>query len=206
MYPQEEANFKTKQGDQLNHLKFQNRDLSIYGVCSLAPIDVIGQSTKPFRDVPFREEYKSFPNHHTRSNVRDYYFETDSERLLNEDWKNMINYAITNRSSSAESGTGTPRAVPNLPPSYVSSTHDEEEALIPLEISKTIHRIQEERSSLMMDSSSNRVQQTFSAESRQLQTRMSPDPVITINNASLGEEDSPKQFASTIHQGKGRNQ
>ncbi|CAG2225191.1 unnamed protein product [Mytilus edulis] len=197
MYPQEEANFRTKQGDELNRMKFQNRDPSVLGVCSLAPIDVIGQSTKLFTDIPFREKYKGFPKHHTRSNVRDYYFETDSESSLNDDWKNMINNAITNRSSSAESGTVTPRAVPNPPPSYVSSTHEDEEALIPLEISKTMHRIQEERSSLMMDSASNRVQQTFSAGSRQLQTRMSPAPVITINNATLEDEEPPKQISST---------
>lgn len=180
--------------------KNNQRDPAVCGVCSLAPFDIIGQSKLIVGDIRNPDSYRVYHGHQTRSNINDYFFESDSDSSLNTDWKNMINNAITHRSSSISSGTVTPRGVivPNPPPSYVSSSgNEEEEILVPLDISKTMHRIQEERSSLMMDSASNRAPQASSA-SRDLHTGVSPTPIIVVNDAPLDEESGaetaePKQ-------------
>lgn len=210
VYPQYDS--RMKQDENLSRLKFQNRDPSIYGVCSLAPIDVIGQTSKllvtdqrnEFEPKGYRGGYRRYPNiHPTRSSVQDYYFESDSESSLNTNWKNMINNAMTGRSSSVDSGSMTPHGVPNPPPSYVSSNNDEEPSMAPLEISKTMHRIQEERSSAMMEFATNRVQQTFSAGSKKLHS--SPLPAIVIeDDGALQEQETetPKQEKSPPRKGK----
>jgi hypothetical protein len=53
-------------------------------------------------------------------------------------------------------------------------------SMAPLEISKAMHRIQEERSSAM-ESATNRVQQAFSADSDKLRSC----PTININNNKI---------------------
>jgi hypothetical protein len=68
--------------------------------------------------------------------------------------------------------------------------------MAPLEISKTMHRIQEERSSAM-ESATNRVQQAFSADSDKL--RSCPLPAIVIVDDGAQQEDeteTPKQQKS----------
>jgi hypothetical protein len=114
----------------------------------------------------------------------------------------MINNAMTGRSLSVDSGTMTPHGVPNPPPSYVSSNNDEEPSMAPLEISKAMHRIQEERSSAM-ESATNRVQQAFSADSDKL--RSCPLPAIVIVDDVAQQEDeteTPKQQKSPPRKGK----
>ena len=209
VYPQYDS--RMKQDENLSRLKFQNRDPSIYGVCSLAAIDVIGQSSKPLvtdqrnelEPKGYRGVYRRYPNiHATRSSVQDYYFESDSDSSLNTNWKNMINNAMTGRSFSVDSGTMTPHGVPNPPPSYVSSNNDEEPSMAPLEISKTMHRIQEERSSAM-ESATNRVQQTFSADSDKLRSCSLPAIVIVDDGEQQEDEtETPKQQKSPPRKGK----